>query len=452
MIKHGRSDRCVHGMKGAEQSSDRLKPTAWTPCSAIPAARSCRCTTRCSDGHSAHPHAPRAGGGAGRDGYARVTGGRRLHRHIGPGRDQPRHRHRGRFLDSVPLVAITGQVATPLIGTDAFQEVDIFGITMPIVKHSFLVRTLEDICRSCRTKRSASRQRPARAGADRPAEGHRKRRVRIHRASARQLRSIADPRCAERTRLEQRARADRARATPGRLRRRRRRHRPTRSTHSGHSCDATGIPRSHHAEGPRRAAGRRSARSSACSACTASKCANLAVQECDLLIVVGARFDDRATGKLAEFAPHAKVIHLDIDPSEVGKLRRADVAHHRRPEGRRCRALHVRPSIDLAKRTAHALRDAARVALRCAGPMTSMRRALLATDRWRRPTGDVYVSCDVGQHQMWVAQHCRFTRPRAPADQRRPGHDGLRSAGGDRRAARLTATRPSSASAATARS
>ena len=137
--------------------------------------------------------------------------------------------------------------------------------------------------------------------------------------------------------------------------------------------------------------------------------ANLAVQQCDLLLAVGARFDDRVTGKLDTFAPDAKVIHLDIDPAELGKLRRPHVA--------------IAGDIDAALRAlAQPLQLAA---------WQQQVAALIAEHRWRYdyPGADIYaprllrelsaalpedaiISCDVGQHQMWVAQHMRFASPR----------------------------------------
>ena len=138
------------------------------------------------------------------------------------------------------------------------------------------------------------------------------------------------------------------------------------------------------------------------------KAANYAVQHTDLLIVVGARFDDRVTGRLSTFAPHAKVIHLDIDSAEIGKLRRPDVILNGslteslaaltqpmaiEPWKDQCRAwkkefVWVYPEKEdhiHAPRLIHELSE--------------------------RAGGDVIVSCDVGQHQMWVAQHFAFTHP-----------------------------------------
>ena len=149
-----------------------------------------------------------------------------------------------------------------------------------------------------------------------------------------------------------------------------------------------------------------------------SRAANLAVQESDLLIVVGARFDDRATGKLAEFAPHARVVHMDLDACEIGTLRSADAG--------------VRGDLrtTLAKLTLpcaahlHGRNGAARKAWRA----QCQQRAQQHAARYDAPGKSVYapallkrlselapdavVACDVGQHQMWVAQHWRMDHPR----------------------------------------
>ena len=139
-----------------------------------------------------------------------------------------------------------------------------------------------------------------------------------------------------------------------------------------------------------------------------TKAANLAVQECDLLLVVGARFDDRVTGKLAEFAPHAQVIHLDIDAAELGKRRAVEVAIRDdfkmvlpqlamplsvEPWREHCRAM----KRDFAWRYDH--------------PGERIYAPLLLKQLSDALPDDSVVCCDVGQHQMWVAQHMRFGHP-----------------------------------------
>ena len=141
-----------------------------------------------------------------------------------------------------------------------------------------------------------------------------------------------------------------------------------------------------------------------------TRAANMAIDHCDLLICVGARFDDRATGKLDSFAPRAKVIHIDGDPAEIGKLRVPEVGL----------------AGDLSTILDHltARPEVTEWAQQCRA------QKIMWAPRYDAPGGGVYApallkelseaagdgaifTCDVGQHQMWVAQHCRFSRPQA---------------------------------------
>ncbi|TMJ97068.1 MAG: acetolactate synthase large subunit, partial [Actinobacteria bacterium] len=227
------------------------------------------------------------------------------------------------WMDSTPLVCVTGQVRTPLIGTDAFQECDITGITIPIVKHSWLVQDVEEIPHAikaafhvARTGRSGpvlvdvprdvqeaeidfrypdevdlpGWKPPSRVNARQVQEAAR----RIAAAEKPVLYvgggTLNADACAELRRL----------AETGRL--------PVITTLMGKGA----FPESHELHfgwpgmhGP--------------------KWSNWGMNKSDLLVAVGARFDDRVTGKLSAFAPGATVVHLDVDPAEIGKLRHADV-------------------------------------------------------------------------------------------------------------------------------
>jgi len=149
-----------------------------------------------------------------------------------------------------------------------------------------------------------------------------------------------------------------------------------------------------------------------------SRAANLAVQESDLLVVVGARFDDRATGKLAEFAPNARVVHMDIDACEIGKLRhadagvRGDIATTLTKLTLACAAhLHGRHGTARKAWRAQCQQRARQHAARYDAPgETVFAPALLK--RLSELAPEAIVSCDVGQHQMWVAQHWRMDDPR----------------------------------------
>lgn len=222
------------------------------------------------------------------------------------------------FMDSVPMVVITGQVTRGVIGTDAFQEADIVGITMPVVKHSFLLQSTDDLTRTFREAfYIASTGRPGPVLIDIPSDlsgsemvFHYPDKVTIpsyrptYKGNAKQVRQavklieaakrpliyagggiVASHACVELTDLAERMQI------------------PVVTSLMGKGAMRCSNPLN---LGPVGMHG--------------SKYANMAVMECDLLIAVGARFSDRVTGKVSEFAPNAKVIHIDIDPAEIGKV------------------------------------------------------------------------------------------------------------------------------------
>ena len=183
----------------------------------------------------------------------------------------------------------------------------------------------------------------------------------------------------------------------------------------------------------------------------AARCTNLLLEECDLLLALGVRFDDRATGKVAEFCPRARIVHIDIDASEIGKIKQptlgieADV-------GEVLRALE--PLVEARLRRewlgAHGSLAGGIPAgdARRRRPVRAVRDH--PADRRARRTTSAMITTDVGQHQMWAAQAFPFTLAAPVAHLGRARHDGLRPAGGDRRRARRCRTARSSASAATA--
>jgi acetolactate synthase-1/2/3 large subunit len=338
------------------------------------------------------------------DGYARVTGRPGVCiATSGPGATNLVTGIANAFLDSVPLVAITGQVATPLMGTDAFQEVDIFGITLPIVKHSYIVRHVEELPRVMHEAWDiAASGRPGPVLIDLPKN--------IAAGVAHGAARVHQPRPAP-------ARADEAllARAAGMIARA---ERPVIYAGGG-----IGIGRAIHAF-------RQFVAETAIPVVSTLKglgaiptdeplflgmlgmhgtrAANSAVQQADLLVAVGARFDDRATGKLDGFAPGAQVIHLDVDAAEIDKLRRADLAL----VGDLAASLATlgrRPRIGAWRR--HCLRLKAQYAFRYDAPGDGiyapelLRRLSVAAD------GEATLTCDVGQHQMWVAQHCLIRRP-----------------------------------------
>ncbi len=253
------------------------------------------------------------------DGYARATG--RVGVALvtsGPGATNTVTGIATAYMDSVPLVVITRQVTRGVIGTDAFQEADIVGITMPVVKHSFLLQSCDDLTRTFREAfYIASTGRPGPVLIDIPSDlsgsemvFHYPDSVNIpsyrptYKGNAKQVRQAAG--------LIEQARRPLIYAGGGIV--------------SSHACaELTQLAELMRIPVVTSLMGKGAMR---CSnplnlgpvGMHGSKYANMAVTECDLLIAVGARFSDRVTGKVSEFAPHAKIIHIDIDPAEIGKI------------------------------------------------------------------------------------------------------------------------------------
>ena len=253
------------------------------------------------------------------DGYARATGkvGVVLVT-SGPGATNTVTGIATAYMDSIPLVVITGQVTRGVIGTDAFQESDIVGITMPIVKHSFLLQSTDDLTRTFREAfYIASTGRPGPVLIDIPSDlsgsemvFHYPDTVSIasyrptYKGNAKQVKQAAA--------LISEARRPLIMAGGGIV--------------SSHACpELTALAERMNIPVVTTLMGKGAMR---CSnplnlgpvGMHGSKYANMAVTECDLLIAVGARFSDRVTGKVDEFAPHARIIHIDIDPAEIGKI------------------------------------------------------------------------------------------------------------------------------------
>ena len=324
------------------------------------------------------------------------------------------------MMDSIPIVALTGQVSTKLIGSDAFQEADTFGITRSCTKHNYLVKTLEDLPQIIHEAfYIASSGRPGPVLVDVPkdvfqAQGHYTPVTSIHlpgykvftEGHAGQIRRAAQ--------LLWEA------------------HRPF--VYAGGGIVAAnasaelrefvelldlpavttlmglgGLPADH-------------PNFISMPGMHGSYAANMGMTHCDLLIALGVRFDDRVTGRLAAFAPHAKVIHVDIDPAEIGKNRAADVpivGDVKRVLGKLNRVLpETRPAPNAAV-------EAARKAwwkqirgwmeehpLTPAASDIEIKPQQLMKEIDRLSGGKAIVSSDVGQHQMWAAQFIRFNEPR----------------------------------------
>ncbi|TOY96849.1 acetolactate synthase large subunit [Escherichia coli] len=306
------------------------------------------------------------------------------------------------LLDSVPIVAITGQVASPFIGTDAFQEVDVLGLSLACTKHSFLVQSLEELPRvMAEAFEVASSGRPGPVLVDIPKDiqvahgelephfstvGHDDAFPHAEVEEARQMLAQA-----KQPMLYVGGGVGMAQAVPA-LRE------FIAATQMPATCTLKGLG-AVDADYPYYLGmlGRHG-----------TKAANLAVQACDLLIAVGARFDDRVTGKLNTFAPNAKVIHMDIDPAEMNKLRQAHVAL----QGDLNALLPaLQQPLDINAWRQHTADMRTEHAWRYDHPGEAIYAPLLLKQLSDRKPADSVVTTDVGQHQMWSAQHMTYTRP-----------------------------------------
>lgn len=338
------------------------------------------------------------------DGYARASG--RLGVCMatsGPGATNLITGIANAYMDSIPMLAITGQVANPLIGTDAFQEVDVYGMTMPIVKHSYLVRNANDLPRivneACRIAMSG---RPGPVLIDIPKD------VQIAEVNA-------APYVAEQNFVPEidRMALHQARSLMSSSQK------PLLYVGGGvvladaqnalrDFVEASGIPLVSTLKGLG-AVSFDHPLNLGMLGMHGTRAANYAVQRTDLLIVIGARFDDRATGKLSGFAPNARVIHLDMDEAEVGKLRAADF----RLIGDLNQLL---PQLLVPMRCENWVRqcqhEARLYAFRYDAPGQGIYAPGLLNQLSKRADDNTFVSCDVGQHQMWVAQHYGFRQAR----------------------------------------
>jgi acetolactate synthase I/II/III large subunit len=351
------------------------------------------------------------GGAHAADGYARATGQVGVcFGTSGPGATNLVTGIATAQMDSIPMVIVTGQVPRAAIGTDAFQETDIYGITLPIVKHSYVVRDPRDMARIvAEAFHIASSGRPGPVLIDVPKDvgleefdyvpvepssvripGYRptvkgnprqiNQAINLLRDALRPLLYVGGGAIAANAYQEIKELAELFQL-------------PVTTTLMG-----KGIFDEHHPLSVKMLGMHGTAY------------ANFAVTECDLLIAVGARFDDRVTGKLDEFASRAKVIHIDIDPAEVGKNRTpevpivGDVKHVLQELLHRCHEINdlVRPNqtkawLDRINRW----KEDYPLAVPHYEDVISPQEVVVELDR---QAPDAYYTTDVGQHQMWAAQ------------------------------------------------
>ena len=351
------------------------------------------------------------GGSHAADGYARSTGSVGVcFGTSGPGATNLVTGIATAQMDSVPLVVVTGQVPRPAIGTDAFQETDIFGITLPIVKHSWVIRDPADIAKVVSEAFFiASSGRPGPVLIDIPKDVGQEffnyERVlpgEIIPNGFKRIGEINDCDIKKSIQLIEESERPLLYVGGGAI--------------SSEAHDAIAILANNYkipvtttlmGKG---AFNEQDKLSVGMLGMHGTAYANFAVTECDLLIAIGARFDDRVTGKLDTFAPTAKVIHIDIDPAEVNKNRRVDVA------------IVSDVSKAVCKINEKFLNDKT---------STKTKKWLEKIDSWKNKhplfippkkgeiypqevllkirdlSPEAYITTDVGQHQMWAAQYLR---------------------------------------------
>jgi acetolactate synthase I/II/III large subunit len=300
------------------------------------------------------------------------------------------------LMDSIPVVALTGQVSTKLIGSDAFQEADTFGITRSATKHNFMVRNIAELPQIIHEAfYIAATGRPGPVLVDVPkdvfqAQGHYEPVSEIHLPGYKIFTEGHSGQVRRAAQMVWEA------------------ERPTDAPAVCTLMGLGGLPGTH-------------PNFISMPGMHGSYAANMAMTNCDLLIALGSRFDDRVTGRLSAFAPHARVIHVDIDPAEIGKNRHADipiVGDVKRVLSKLNRA------VAELKPTEQARKSAARIEwwktirswkeehpLEPVFDKDEIKPQHLMAEIDKISQGEAIITSDVGQHQMWAAQLIRYNAP-----------------------------------------
>lgn len=313
-------------------------------------------------------------------------------------------------MDSIPIVAITGQVKTFLIGNDAFQEADVTGITRPITKHNYLVKDVKDLARIVKEAfHLASTGRPGPVLIDLPVD------VTLHETEFKYPKEVDI-----------------------------RGYKPTYSGHIGQIKKAARAIEE--AKSPIIYAGggvissgaapklEELARKTGIPVTTTllglggfpetdklslgmlgmhgTVYANHAIQRSDLIIAIGARFDDRVTGKLDTFAPHAKIIHIDIDPAAISKNVKVDIPivgdckHVLTELNKLVKKLEIGEWIERIEGWKE------KAPLTYKDSATTIKPQYVVEQIYEATKGEAIITTEVGQNQMWAAQFYKYTRPR----------------------------------------
>ena len=352
------------------------------------------------------------------DGYARATGKTGVVLVTsGPGATNCVTGIATAYMDSIPMVVFTGQVPTHLIGNDAFQEVDAIGITRPCVKHNFLVEKVEDLAATIKKAfYIATTGRPGPVVVDIPKD--------VTADSA----DYFYPKT-----IEMRSYRPTTKGHPGQIRKAMQlllaAKQPMVYTGGGIILDnaaaeltefgrLTGFPITNTLMGMGGFPGN-DKQFVGMLGMHGTYEANMAMHHCDVLLAVGARFDDRVTGDLAKFCPHARTVHVDVDPSSISKNVAVDVpivGSAREVLKEMCTLVREAKFKALSRKSDAWWKQIdewmAIDCLRYDRKSKVIKPQFVVEELYELTRGDAFITSDVGQHQMWAAQYYKFAKPR----------------------------------------